>query len=65
MVFFFFKKKGSWIGFSPFDNYLYVTLGDGGSSNDAAGSGQNKKSFLGKILVSIMYKLNSFLFCLH
>lgn len=40
------NHQGAWLGFSPFDSYLYVTLGDGGSSNDAAGVGQNKRSLV-------------------
>ncbi len=42
--------NGNWIGFGPFDNYLYVGLGDGGGGWDQADDAQNLYSMLGKIL---------------
>ena len=44
------NHQGGSLLFSRADDTLYITLGDGGSSNDAAQVGQNKNSLLGKIL---------------
>ena len=44
------NHDGGNIQFSPVDKMLYFGLGDGGSGNDPCGSGQDKKSYLGKFL---------------
>ncbi|WKZ56573.1 MAG: PQQ-dependent sugar dehydrogenase [Bdellovibrionota bacterium] len=43
------NHKGGQIRFGS-DGYLYIALGDGGSSGDPLGNGQNRASLLGKIL---------------
>lgn len=42
--------NGNWIGFGPLDNYMYVSLGDGGGGWDPGDDAQNLDSLLGKIL---------------
>ena len=43
------NHNGGMLAFGP-DGYLYIGMGDGGSSGDPAGRAQNKSSLLGKML---------------
>jgi glucose/arabinose dehydrogenase len=43
------NHNGGCIKFGP-DGYLYISLGDGGSGGDPLGYGQNRLTFLGKML---------------
>ena len=44
------NHNGGWIDFGPNDDYLYISLGDGGSAGDPLGAGQDRGTLLGKIL---------------
>jgi glucose/arabinose dehydrogenase len=44
------NHNGGMIGFGPNDGYLYIGMGDGGSSGDPDNRAQNPDSLLGKML---------------
>ena len=44
------NHNGGTIAFSPLDGYLYVGMGDGGSSGDPEERAQNPQEWLGKVL---------------
>jgi len=44
------NHNGGMIAFGPHDHYLYIGMGDGGSSNDPGDRAQNPDSLLGKML---------------
>ena len=44
------NHNGGWLGFGPFDDYLYLSTGDGGFRDDPGGRGQDLSTLLGKIL---------------
>lgn len=44
------NHNGGWIEFGPFDGYLYIATGDGGSGNDPGNRAQNLNVLLGKML---------------
>ncbi|MGB0717325.1 MAG: PQQ-dependent sugar dehydrogenase [Phycisphaerae bacterium] len=44
------NHNGGWLGFSPLDGFLYVSVGDGGSRCDPQQAGQDESSLLGSML---------------
>jgi hypothetical protein len=44
------NHNGGQLAFGPTDGYLYIAIGDGGSSGDPDGNAQNLKSLLGSII---------------
>lgn len=44
------NHNGGQIAFGPMDGYLYIGMGDGGSSGDPENNGQETNTLLGKIL---------------
>ncbi|MEQ9325011.1 MAG: PQQ-dependent sugar dehydrogenase [Polyangiaceae bacterium] len=44
------NHNGGHIEFSPVDGFLYIGIGDGGSSNDPQGNGPNKNTLLATLL---------------
>jgi len=44
------QHNGGWIGFGPFDGFLYVPMGDGGFQGDAFTRAQDTSLLLGKVL---------------
>ena len=44
------NHNGGHLAFSPIDQYLYISLGDGGDANDPEGDSQNANNMLGTIL---------------
>jgi glucose/arabinose dehydrogenase len=44
------NHNGGQLAFGPIDGFLYVAIGDGGSSGDPAGYAQSLNSLLGKII---------------
>jgi len=42
--------RGGWLGFSPIDGFLYLTLGDGSNGNDTSGLAQRNDDMWGSVL---------------
>ena len=46
----YYNHNGGQMGFGPDDDYLYISFGDGGSSGDPQGNGQDLSTLLGALI---------------